>query len=583
MKSTVAFVAVVGTILAAGVAFARWERSHRLVFGDQSGGSKATWALARVEARELVRHPTWLVAAIAVTAITTLLIVGDGGSETDAHQLQSFGFVGLPIAGLGLVVSAHRMTTRSRREGTDELFASTPTSPRARTAAHLASCLAPLPLAVVLMFADLGIVYSLYEYAPRPGVATLLPMLAFLLPAVGGGVVGVLLGRWLPVALAPLVGIAALLWLNGGVDPRHPRYRMLRVGVETQFAAPFDIVPYGWHLVFVAALVALGAGLALLRHGRTPWVSGVTAAAAVALVVTGWILTRPPSADAVESVVDRLERPSEHLSCSVRNGVEYCVDGRVGHWVDAWAPAVDAVVAQLPPGHRPRDLRLVQRMVVQPGELLPEVRDALDPALAWPDDGDLHPNYFLLEEHTDLPVAWQAAAVAVGLPPATSWERPVGCMAGGQSRTVLAHLLAARATPSSRRSFDEHIEWAVEGAGPTTPVPIDIEWDYAVEYPDEEVRSGPNLGAGVIGADGETPRSYVPIAGASGWRSDMLMARSIADLDTEVVDGVIAAHWDELVDPQTPSVRFAELAGLDDVESFGPSTPTSLSDPTACP
>ncbi|HKY14202.1 MAG TPA: hypothetical protein VJM33_04715 [Microthrixaceae bacterium] len=588
MRITVAFCLVVAVILASGIAYDRWDRSRRLRFGDEAGSTSSTWALARVESRELLHHPAWLITVALVTAVTVALIVLEGGAESEAASLPWFAFVGIPMAGLGLVVSAHRTTTRARRHGTDELIAATPTAARARTMAHLISCVAPLTIVALYVVLDLGLVYVLYELTPRPTAEVLVPVLAFVLPVVGGGVVGVFLGRWLPLAMAPLAGIVAILWLNNGVEHLHPRFRMLRAAVEEDYGGPFDIDHVGWHLIFVVSIIGLGACLALWRHGARQWLTVATVAVVAVMVSLGWLITRPPSAAEVADVVDRLEHPAENLSCTVRSAVTYCVQPGVEHWIDRWGPAVDEVLAQVPLVARPDGLRLVQRLVVNPRELLPEIQAALDGSVAWANDGDLHPNYSIGEEDPDLAVAWQAAAVAVGLPPATSWERPAGCMAGGQARTVLAHVLAARATTTTSRTFAEHAEWVTIEGREREPVPIDVELDYDTREaaPTGEVNEKRSdewePTTHNVAADGSSPRPHVAVVGASGWGSDVLAAEVIASADRSTVDAVIAAHWDELVDPATPTSRFLELTGPGPPSgSIAPIT--SGDDPRACP
>ena len=113
----------------------------------------------------------------------------------------------------------------------------------------------------------------------------------------------------------------------------------------------------------------------------------------------------------------------------------------------------------------------------------------MDPARAWPADGRLHPPLWLEDERTpDMTVAWQTAAVAVGLPPATDWERPTGCLAGGQARLVLAHLLAGRATATTAEALrrkadhvrDEHAgasrcRWTCSTTTASRPPPPEAE------------------------------------------------------------------------------------------------------------
>jgi hypothetical protein len=281
----------------------------------------------------------------------------------------------------------------------------------------------------------------------------------------------------------------------------------------------------------------------------------------------------------VAAVVAELEQPTRHQHCEGRGPVRYCVYPGSEHWIDQWSPAVDAVFDQIPAAARPSSLDVVQRPWVDPRAYLPEVRAAFDPAVVWAADGAVHPGMSI--ERADVPdlsVAWQAAAAAVGLPPATDLGHPAGCLAGGQARIVLAHLLAGRATTTTRVGLAKVAEDVDEEGRLLSAVPVDLEGDYDADTAQgegAEVRAGERLSA-----DGRTPRSSIAIAGASGWGSDVLPAVALADADRDVVDAVIADHWDELVDPSTTTARFLELAGVDAPTPAGP--PTTTDDPHAC-
>ena len=278
MSMAVAFVGVVAAVLLGGTAYRRWDASRHLRFADEAGTGAATMALARFEVAKVLTHPTWLVTLAVVGGLTTTLVFMEtnGSVPSDAPAI-FFALIGIPLAGLALVVSLHRIGTRSRRHGTEELEAVMPTAPGARTAALLLSCLAPLPVLAVAL--GVGIAVSLAYAGSLP--SNLLPFTGFLLAGVGGAVVGVLLSRWLPFLVAPLLGIAAILWLNNGVDARDPRLRWLRVAVEADYGGRFDITPLGWSAVFVVGLIGLGACLALLAHPVRPPLVAATAVASV--------------------------------------------------------------------------------------------------------------------------------------------------------------------------------------------------------------------------------------------------------------------------------------------------------------
>jgi hypothetical protein len=583
MTITVAFVIVVGAILVGGTLYRRWDESHHLRFTDEAGTSRSVRALARFESRKVLTHPTWLITLALLTTLTTTLTLmePDGSIPHDAPVIW-FAVIGIPVTALALVVSLHRIGTRSRRHRTDELEAATPTAPRARTMALLLACLAPLPVTVAALVAGIITSQLAYSLMPPPDPSNVLPAAGFLLVGVGGAVVGVFLSRWLPFAVAPLLGIVAIIWLNNGADHLHPRFRWLRVAVEADYGGIFDVRPVGWSAAFVVGLIVLGACLALWRHPVRPSLVGATAAAVLVIATTGWTMTRTPSSTEIADRVDLLERPTEHQHCETRSGVRFCVYRGAETWIDTWDPALRAVLAQVPAAHRPAGLEVVQRTTVGTLPYLVAVADTVDPARAWPADGRLHPPLWLEDERTpDMTVAWQTAALAVGLPPSTDWQHPTGCLAGGQARLVLAHLLAGRATATTAEALHRKADHVRAEHRWSQPVPMDLQYDYGEQAtpPDAEPARNEEL----VAADGRTPREYVAVAGAAGWGSDLVAAEALMDADPVQVDQVVAAHWDELVDTTTPTTRFLELADVAVTSQLVPATLTQVTEDVACP
>lgn len=583
MTITVAFTIVVAVILVGGAIYRRWDESRHLRFTDEAGTNRAVRPLARFESRKVLTHPTWLITLVLLTTLTTTLTLmePDGSIPHDA-PVTWFTVIGIPVAALALVVSLHRIGTRARRHRTDELEAAMPTAPRARTMALLIACITPLPVMVAAL--AVGVITSQVAYSlmPPPALWHVVHVLGFLLAGVGGAVVGVFLSRWLPFAVAPLLGIVAIIWLNNGADHLHPRFRWLRVAIESDYGGMFDVRPIGWSAVFVTALIVLGGCLALLRHPARPPLVGATFLAVLVLVAVGWTMTRSPSPAQIADRVALLENPTDHQHCDSRDGVNYCVYRGAETWIDSWYPAVNAVLAQVPADVRPHGLEVVQRTTVGTSPYLVEVARRVEPSRAWPADGRIHPPLSLEDERTpDMTVAWQTAAIAVGLPPATDWERPTGCLAGGQARLVLTHLLAARATETTSQALRNKADHVREQGRFTGPVPMDLEYDWGEQKTppggDEATRQES------LAADGQTSREYIAVAGAAGWGSDVIAAEMLMDADPDRVDRVIADHWSELIDPATPTSRLLELAGVELRTQPGGANPlTELSEATAC-
>lgn len=556
MTVTVAFVATVAIILVAGVAYRRWDESHHLRFTDEAGTTVAVAALARVEARRLALHPAFLITLGIVASITAAFMIPEQNATIEADRVEFFTFVGVPLAALALVAAAHRNACRSRREDTEELFSSTPTAPRARTQAFLLATVGPVPVAA-LYLAVAWMALNVMRDSPVPVLWTPIVgiVASMLLAVVGGGVVGVFLSRWLPSTAAALAGIVAIVWLNNGPDNHHERFRWLRVAVEKDLGGRYDIVPPGlWRLAFIGGLVGLGACLALWRHpARRSLVVG-TSSCVLLVAASGWVMARPPTEAQIERVVADLEAPQDRQHCESRNGVRYCVYPGAEAWIDSWAQAVDAVLAAVPTEALPDGVEVLQREFVprldEPVEYngdrsypyLDRVVERLDPAQAWRADGAVHPSLQLNDDRPDLEVAFGVASLAVGLPPSTNWSSPAGCEAPGQARLVLAMWLAGRSTATTRHALDALAATVTDDALVEEPVSLNTTFDY-------EERT--------VSVDGTQA-----VVGSMGTGADVLAAQSLLEGDDARVRAVVARHWAELTDPETPSSRLLELVGL---------------------
>lgn len=562
MTITVSFLIAVAVILAAGVAYRRWDEAHHLRYTDQVGTGRAVATLARVEARRLALHPAFLITLGIVGALTTALMVGENDATLEADGIEFFMFIAVPMAALALVAAAHRNACRSRREGTDELFASTPTSPRARTQAFLLSCVGPVPVAAIYLIAAWIGLHAMAE-SPVPLLlrSTLTGIMAtMLLAVIGGGVVGVFLSRWLPTTAAALAGIAAIIWLNNGPDNHHDRFRWLRVAVEKDLGGRYDIVPNQLlHLAFIGGLIGLGACLALWRHPAQRSLVVATLACVGLVAASGWINTRSPSEAQVERVVADLEDPQQRQHCEERGGVRYCVYPDVAGWIDSWSPAVGAVLAAVPAAARPDDIQVLQRpsvpLLTAPvefnGDLSypypDEVVERLDPAKAWRADGAVHPSLELSDDQPDLEVAFGVASLAVGLPPASSWTSPGGCYTPGQARLLLAMWLAGSATETTRYGLGVIAARVEEESQVDQRVSLNKLTDF-------ESRSASGDG-------------HMAVVGAAGTGADVLAAQRLVRADRAKVTAVVNRHWDELTDPETPSSRLLDLVGLENAEA----------------
>jgi hypothetical protein len=248
----------------------------------------------------------------------------------------------------------------------------------------------------------------------------------------------------------------ATVVLQSNLGHQHPELRWLHfVADQPSLLDPWlEVRHAGWHLLYLLGLVVLAGALAVGRHGFPRPLTAVVAAAVAAVLVSGWVQTRPPTTAQVAAVVDRLEWPQAHQVCERRAGVRYCAYPTYRAWIAEWEVPVQGVLARLPAAARGRELEVGQRVWTSDlDDLHSRVQARLHLARVWRADGAVHPGlmWFIRDrigDNTQLPRAqlalgYQAAAWAVGLPPASAWP-PRACDAGGQARVVAAIWLAGR-------------------------------------------------------------------------------------------------------------------------------------------
>jgi hypothetical protein len=258
--------------LAATRAAAREARAFAIPSSRAGVRPRVVLALARTETRKLLRHPAFLGALGLVALVVGRGVIGGGGTNSGGTLLVVF--VGLFAATL---LSANVAALRSRRDGTDELYGSTPSSPENRTAAHLFSVFAgPCTVALVLsagaffLRLDGRLIISYESTLPLQGV---LVVGAF-------GAFGVALARWIPSLLAAPVAIVA------------------HVMTPLIWAVPWVVLSesgarIGWHFGYLSGAIVFFATVAFVRDRPTPLRVGV-ASAALTLAVAGAAFQIPP-------------------------------------------------------------------------------------------------------------------------------------------------------------------------------------------------------------------------------------------------------------------------------------------------
>lgn len=182
--------------------------------------SRPVWAvLARAESRHMVRHPAFVVGAVAMSAILILATV----AGVDFSALALSGLACLPLA-VGTFIAAKLASRREVRSGTEELLRPLPATAVVRTAAQLAAVAAAALVGVAAVGLTVAVVTALDgpEVRFAGGVEQRLPSLAELaqgpVAVAALGLAGVAVGRLVPIPLvAPvLAGVLVFsMWPEG--------------------------------------------------------------------------------------------------------------------------------------------------------------------------------------------------------------------------------------------------------------------------------------------------------------------------------------------------------------------------------
>jgi hypothetical protein len=254
-------------------------------------------SLARAESRCLLFHPVFLV-GVALSAV----LFAVGRDISPAHVAyhwysHSIGGAYMNLCGsallwlaLGTLVASNLAALRSRRDRTEETYHSLPAEARARNAAQLLAVAWAVTIGAVLVaaaFAYVGAGDGLFvDYGGRRAVPSGFELAQGPLVVLVLGVLGVALGVWVPrfsitlivafaifatewIFVASIGVLSSLHWLVPLADPAE----YTRAGAHFPPATPaedglagFAVAAAGWHLLYLAALAAVLAALALLRH-----------------------------------------------------------------------------------------------------------------------------------------------------------------------------------------------------------------------------------------------------------------------------------------------------------------------------
>lgn len=507
------------------------------VTGPSSRG-RTVLALGRGEARRMLHNKIVWIFVVLTPPLTM--------AATDGNHLRWQASIDLvlglvPLAWAVMVVT-NLAALRDRRHRVSELTDTTPSAPATRTAGVLLGSLAVVPVAAVLLC---GISFILLNHDGLSGSLAIEEMTVGLLIVGGAAIVGVAVARWLPRAMFVVPAIFVTIGLADFLDrsaTSRVRFLGFRTPASPSLLRALDDRPALWHLIWVATWCAVMAAVALARHGVGRRLSAAFGVLALLAVVSGAAQLAPASANEAAARADLLNRPAAHQECERIGAVDYCAYPMYEDRIDDWQRVTSNVLAHVPAAVageltevRQRAETIVGNELCAPSDYLSvleaPVRKRVSIDQAWPADGQIHPGLSdesLPCDGSGLARLWtavQAGAWAVGLPPTRSYAVPP-CLADAQARAVIALWLGNVVSGTLDRLADEEATTTIGSLA-------FLDWDPP------------------------------PPWGVAFARADVRAALALADVPTAKIDAVLAEHWDELVDPSTPSTRFFSLLDVD--------------------
>jgi hypothetical protein len=401
-------------------------------------GLVAVAALGRAEIRRLVRSPLLCGGGFLALAL---------GAAWDWTRMPTWatfnrhaGMSSMVLAG-ALLLAGHLAASRDQRAAAAASTDVMPTTPARRGLGLLALVPAAALGGAVLYLTQLLVMLPAWPVGRFDRWA---PQAAVVIPALGVAI-GIVVGRWIPrTAAGPLAVIAVAVVLGalpvmaagpGGVPwslfpvPQPP----WTVGADS---------PTGWHLLYLAGLLAAILALLTLRYQRLASALVIVVAATLAgLAVNRQVQATPTVVD--EAAERALTGPAV-LDCELHRGVRYCALPHYAGWIPLWREAVEPVVRNLPPtASRPAVHQIGD---ADYGDVLTAGRREIVTTTTWGRHGR-----WSQESREGMTAAYATAATGLS---ARGDGRPTqfgSCSGVGQHRTVVALWLLARALPDGAR------------------------------------------------------------------------------------------------------------------------------------
>ncbi|MGC4804921.1 hypothetical protein [Micromonospora sp. DT233] len=332
----------------------------------------AVFALGRVEAIRLLRHPVMLGAFLSLAAAWSIpaLLNDPADAYPIMHEVnQSVQLLTAFLLGGAALIVSHLAVIRDAHHRSEALVSVLVLERWQRLLAHL---LALVPLAllagllavvrVAMIGANPNAVgrVAAYEQAVGPLAVVLL----------GAG--GILLGCLTTLTvIGPLVVVLLTIATLGSTYFAPGNGLRLQALLPVTYGEVFVLPIPGaladrrddWHLLYLVAATLLIGVIALLASGyRARWVKAGAVVAAVSVGSVAWIQVLPIDSSLTAARAIATNEPSVQQVCERRSNVTYCVWPEFRPWIASWERVVRGVLAQAPDEVASRPLAVRQRV-----------------------------------------------------------------------------------------------------------------------------------------------------------------------------------------------------------------------------
>ena len=259
---------------------------------------RAQWpvvlVLAAKEARRLVTHPATLVGWGLLTFMFAVNVA-------DAEVISAFDMVTTGptfYPGLFCVLAGHMVTTRDQRAGGGELLGSVPATREQRVLALLVAAWIPALIALGLnvAFRTYFVWQDVYVEAPGAGHILQGPV-----TVLGGAVLGIMLGLWLPQRVVPVLAMVVLVAGSVALSSNENVGAYFGPLVSWVDWGPYEGRSWyaleaggpGAHVVYLLGMTGLAGCAAWLRVTRRRWLAFTLSTGFLALAIWGGVTQLP--------------------------------------------------------------------------------------------------------------------------------------------------------------------------------------------------------------------------------------------------------------------------------------------------